>query len=66
MPVEWEHPQCPHGEDTSDRERWAPCLLAAEWQSPANVEKGKLVKSNVQKMIQTCMLSGHEEAVSWD
>ncbi|OPJ80571.1 hypothetical protein AV530_010854 [Patagioenas fasciata monilis] len=41
-------------------------IAAAEWQSPANVKKGKLVKSNVQKMTQTCMLSGNEEAVSWD
>ncbi|KAK2539699.1 Cacna2d4 [Columba guinea] len=41
-------------------------IAAAEWQSAASVEKGKLVKSNVQKMTQTCMLSGREEAVSWD
>jgi len=47
LPVGRERTQCPHGEDASDREQWAPVLLAAEWQSPAKVEKGELVKSNV-------------------
>lgn len=49
MPVGREHPQCPCGEDASDKERRAPFRLAAEWQSPAKAEKGELVKSNVQE-----------------
>lgn len=44
MPVGREHPQSPHGEDASDRECWAPFLLADECQSPAKAEKGELVK----------------------
>lgn len=66
MPMGTEHPQCSHGKYASDREHWAPLLLATEWQSPAKTEKGKLVKSNVQEDDTGLMLSGSEGAVSLD
>lgn len=66
MPVGTEHPQYPHRKNVSDREHWAPFLLAAEWQSPAKTEKGKLAKSNVQEDDTGLVLSGSEGAVSLD
>lgn len=40
------HPLCPCQEDAGDR---APFVLAAEWQSPAKAEKGKLQKPSDQE-----------------